>query len=73
MTYCDFDTTMPNAFSYAMTQRLLRGLDPLENGDEVLKIFLDSSDLMRCIFDRLPEHVELDTSLTQLKSDGHHG
>jgi hypothetical protein len=58
---------MSNFFRYATTQRPFGRFDPLEDKYQISQILLDTGNFLRRVFDGLPEKVELDTNLTQLK------
>ena len=54
-----------------LTQRVLMGLDSLKYRNEKPQIFLDRRNLVRSIFNRLPEPVEFNTGFSELDSEGY--
>lgn len=69
-TYHNFDSTVVYPFLYAMTQRILVGLNPLEDRDEVLQVFFDRCNLVWSIFNGFPKPVKLDAGFCKLESNG---
>lgn len=65
----NFRPTVMGSFRYALARGMLAGLYLFENGDKILQIFLYCGNLIRSIFDRLPEIVKLDACFSQLECD----
>jgi hypothetical protein len=55
---------------YTGSNGIIIRLDSLEDRYQIAQILVDGCDFMWCIFNRLPESVELDTRFSKLNSDG---